>query len=242
MAWPPSDGRLRSRAPLVTRRSLAADPDQVAPSASDVVAVTVAEAAFYFVAAAAGNFADGCATITDVGNVVTFELDDCSGPLGLAHATGTVTANLIDKGGGATLVQLSGDGIQANGGTYTLNTSGMLTIAPDGGRMLQATSMSNGTGPDGTSVDHSGIFTLAWSSGASCGTINASFSGVGTGSFGGANAIIVNYVACTGACPASGTAISDFDGGSVTLAFNGNNYALCSATDGTSAGLPLQCP
>ena len=41
----------------------------MAPSASDV-AVTAAEAAFYFVAAAAGNFADGCATITDVGNVV----------------------------------------------------------------------------------------------------------------------------------------------------------------------------
>jgi hypothetical protein len=49
-------------------------------------------------------------------------------------------------------------------------------------------------------------------------------------------------VACANECPQSGTTTSSFNGGTVTLTFNGSNNAQCSASNGTSASVPLSCP
>jgi hypothetical protein len=245
-------------------------PGDVATAASDVVALTNDEAAFYFAcadpiaaslfgpsvapaavapaqasvaaqiaSASAANFPGGCATVTADQNFVTFVMDDCSGPLGLAHATGTVTAKLLVMAGGGVLVQLTGDNVAANGGTFTLNTSGSVMLSADGSRTVRATSMSNGTGASGSSLDHSGIFSLVWAPTSGCGTINANFSGVGAS---GENEVVVDYVACTGQCPSSGTSTAVSGSGTVTLSFVGKPYALCMASDGTSNGLPLACP
>ena len=101
--------------------------------------------------------------------------------------------------------------------------------------------MSSGTGPDGNNFSHMGTYTVVWPTGNNCATINAMLSGIGSGSFGGTSTTISNYVACANQCPQSGTAMSSFNGGTVTLTFNGSGNAQCSASNGNSASVPLKC-
>jgi hypothetical protein len=235
-------------------------PDDVAAVASDVVVVTNVEASLYFaaadplsldaatpsadaVAAAASRyFPGGCAMATADQNFVTFELHDCSGPLGLSHATGTVTAGLSSLGAGIVAITLTADDLVADGGVFILNTSATVYAGAGITRTLMATSMSNGTGPEGQSVDHSGNFTLRWSTGSACATLNAALQGITTGDHGPASMTMTDFVTCANACPSAGLAVEQFQGWTLALAYDGAPYAFCSANDGTSAAIGIPCP
>jgi hypothetical protein len=242
----------------------------VAASASDIVVVTNVEAGLYFAvadamthdlfatqgdqsaraaaevaAASPGTFPGGCSRAGATAGTVTFDLENCTGPLGLVHASGRVTAKIVDRGsdpGGAFLIQLSGDSVAANGAVVILNTSAVLTAAADGSKTLRAISMSNGTGPSGTWVAHTGSYTVAWALGADCATINGTFGGVGSGTYGGASETLTGYVACRGSCPQSGVATSIFEQGSLNLVYDGKPWAFCMASIGANEGLQLECP
>ncbi|HXN34413.1 MAG TPA: hypothetical protein VN894_21270 [Polyangiaceae bacterium] len=208
---------------------------------ADATLVVSADGAATAVAAAVGQyFPNGCATATASGNVTTFTLNNCTGPLGLVRSTGTVTATFT-LASNAIQIQLAGNKISANGATVNLATTGTLTAA-NGQKTLQANSATTGTGPDGNGVAHSGTYTLVWPTGDGCATINGTLSGIGTGAYAGTSTQITNYVACAGKCPQSGTATSSFNGGTATLTFNGSSNAQCSASNGTSASVPLHCP
>ena len=214
---------------------LSADPAATGSTTSSAAAASA-------VAAAAGHyFPNGCAAAAASGNVVTFRLNDCAGPLGLVASTGTVTAT-ITLVSNAVQIQLAGNNISANGAVVNLATSGTLTAAANGQKTLHSNTQSNGTGPDGNGVAHTGMYTLVWPTGAGCATLNGTLSGIGSGAYSGTNTQISNYVACVNKCPQSGTAVSSFNGGSVTLAFNGSNTAQCTSSMGTSASIPLNCP
>ncbi len=226
--------------PIVADAPAAANLD-AGISSADAGVSAASSAAASAVAAAAGNyFPDSCATVTASGNVVTFTLDLCSGPLGLVASSGIFTATLTVVGS-SVHAQLAGTNIMANTGTVTLSTSGTFTVT-NGQKTLQANSQSTGTGPNGNSVNHMGMYNLVWPTGTGCASINGSFSGVGSGSFSGTNTQITGYLACTNRCPQSGTTSSAFNGGSVMLTFNGTNNAQCTASNGTSASVPLICP
>ena len=205
-----------------------------------VVATASSAAAASAVAASVGHyFPNGCATASASGNVVTFKLNDCTGPLGLVGSTGTVTATL-NVVSNSVQVQLSGNDISANGATVNLSTSGTLTATASGQKTLQANSQTSGTGPDGNNIMHSGMYTLVWPTGTGCATINGTLTGSGTSA--GTTTQITNYVACTNKCPQSGMTVSSFNGGSVTLSFNGSTSAQCTSSIGTSASIALDCP
>ena len=100
-----------------------------APDASgaDAVVVATGESAASAVASSVANyFPNGCATASASGNVVTFALNNCTGPFGLVAATGTVAATLT-VANNAVQIQLAGNKIAANGATINLATSGTLT-------------------------------------------------------------------------------------------------------------------
>jgi hypothetical protein len=86
------------------------------------------------------------------------------------------------------------------------------------------------------------MYTLVWPTGAGCATINGTLSAVGSGEFAGTSTTIMNLVTCTNKCPQSGTTVSSFNGGTVSLAFNGGTSAQCTASNGTSASISLDCP
>jgi hypothetical protein len=214
----------------------AADAGVTAPASAASIAAATAIAT-----SSSRYFPNGCATATASGNVVTFKLSNCSGPLGLLASSGTFTATVNVIGSMANL-RLAGMNVTANGATIDLSATGTLSVGATGTKTLQVNSQSTGTGPNGNSVAHSGMYTLVWPTGTGCATINGTMSGVGTGQFAGTTTQITNYVTCTNKCPQSGMTVSSFNGGSVTLTFNGSMSAQCNATNGTSASIPLDCP
>ena len=223
----------------------ASEDGDPAPAVVSAQADTAASA----VAAAVGAYyPNGCATATAAANVVTFTLNNCSGPLGLMGVTGTVTATLTATGNGQIGTSLSGTNITSSDGVTisTLNTSGTTTIAANGQKTLTATSLSIATGPFGNTATHGGNYTLVWptptSVSASCGTLNGTFSGVGTGADSGSTLQLTNYVACANECPQSGTVMQSLNGSSVTLTFNGTSNAACTSTAGSSAAVAIKCP
>lgn len=191
------------------------------------------------VAASAGNyFPSTCAAASASGNVVTFVLDNCTGPLGLFASTGTVTATLNVQSSSVG-VQLLGNNISVNGATINLSSVGTLT-ASSGMNILTAYPHTTGTGPNGNDAAHTGMYTIVWSPGTGCATINGTLSGSG-GVQNVTSLQIASYVTCANGCPQSGTAVSSFKGGAVMLTFNGTSNAQCSSTIGSGAALPLQC-
>jgi hypothetical protein len=202
----------------------------------------VVNAASAVAAAVSTYYPNGCATATATANVVTFVLNNCSGPLGLVNSSGMITATFSATGNGQIQIQLAGSRVTANGATLDLATTGTVSVGANGQKTLTVSSMSSGTGAYGNSVAHVGMYTLVWPTGTNCGTINGTLSGVGTGGYSGTTTQINNYVACAGACPQSGSATSSFNGGTVMLTFNGSNNAQCTASNGTSAGIALHCP
>lgn len=212
-------------------------------TAGGVPAPQAITAASAVAAAVNNNFPNSCASATANSNVVTFNLNNCSGPLGLTGASGTITATINTPGTGQVQVALSGNNITtSDGASLNLNTSATATINGSGQKTLQATSMTNGTGPFGNPVSLSGSYSLVWPTSANCGTFNGTLTGVGSGSFAGNSVQFTNVVACAGQCPQSGSATGSFNGGTVTLAFTGSNNAQCTSTTGNSATVALKCP
>jgi hypothetical protein len=199
------------------------------------------------------NFPGGCAIAIADENAVTFNFNDCSGPLGITNLSGIVVATINTTGDGQVQTQLTGTHITSNGAIFDLNTSGIATVTANGQKTLTATSMSTGKGPNGNSIAHSGSFTVVWPTSPSCATIDAAFFGGlpaasttdvssldVTDAAGVTTTTIHDYVACTGTCPQSGTTTSSLNGQSVTLTFTGFNTAECTAPNG-QGGLPLKC-
>ena len=203
--------------------------------------------------AASANFPNGCATATANQNVVTFNLNSCSGPLGIANLTGIVTATINAIGNGQVQTILTGTNLTSTGvTTLNLNTSATTTVSANGQKTLTATSMSTGRGPAGNSIAHGGTYTVAWPTSPNCATINATFVGTDADAStldaavaaeaGVTTTTITNYVTCTGMCAQSGTSTTALDGQSVTLTFNGSNTAQCSASNGQAASISIRCP
>jgi hypothetical protein len=234
-------GPLVAAAPVGRNSTDATGPSDAGISLTDAGLSAASNAAASAVAAAAGNyFPNACATVTASGNVVTFTMDLCSGPLGLVASSGILTATL-NVAGNTVQVQLAGNNIIANGGTVNVSTSGTFTVI-NGQKTLHATSQSTGTGLNGNSVTHMGSYTLVWPTGTGCATLNGSFSGIGSGTYSGTSTQITSFVTCTNQCPQSGTTFSTFNGGSVTFTFNGTNNAQCTASNGANASVSLVCP
>jgi hypothetical protein len=204
-------------------------------------------AASAVVKAASTNFPNGCSTATASQNVVTFRLNNCSGPLGITNLSGVVTATINLTGNGVVEAQLAGTNITSNGANFVLNTSSVTALNSGGQKLLTATSMTTGTGPDGNSIAHGGTYTMLWPTSANqCATINGTFTGVtpadAAPDAGGPTTTISNYVACTGQCATSGTTTTTAEGQSVTLTYNGTSTAQCTASNGQNAGVAIQCP
>ncbi len=201
-----------------------------------VTGSTIAQAA----AATAGtNFSpSGCATATASGNVVTYVLKDCTGPLGVVSATGTFTSTLTPTGQGLQ-IQLAGKNVKINNATIDIQTQGMLTSTNGGtSRTFQATTMSSGTGPYGSSTSRTGSYTLAWQTGTTCGTLNANF----MDSAAATSTSVSHYQRCRGQCPQSGAVTRTFPAGNVTVTYNGTNSGSWKANNGNTGTVALRCP
>ncbi|MBI5517626.1 MAG: hypothetical protein HY909_27900 [Deltaproteobacteria bacterium] len=196
-------------------------------SADPAMTSVVPSAAATMAAARAGTYLQppSCVQATATGATVNYTLTNCSGPYGLAQASGTVTA-VFSMQGAAVGVALTGNLTFARGARLNVNASAVVT-ASGTGRTATVTTMSSGTGARGQSVTHNGSYTAAWDTAAMCLSLSGSFMTTSLGrSF---STTVANFRKCAGACPQSGTVAVSAAGRTVTLTYSGANTASWSS-------------
>ncbi|HEY1586358.1 MAG TPA: hypothetical protein VGH63_11770, partial [Polyangia bacterium] len=113
----------------------------------------------------------GCATASlSATNVVELRLDNCSGPFGVRGAVGTVVIALgVDQSAvGLTVIA---NGLAVAGGVLMINASAVLTGIGNT-RTLAIQTNSGGVEPNGDSLARLGRYTVGWTSGDTCVTID----------------------------------------------------------------------
>lgn len=182
----------------------------------------------------------GCLTKTVSGATVTYVFNDCTGPYGLVHVTGTVVGVYSRPSGGGVQVVLTGTGVKVNGATVDLNST---VIASQSGTVKKAEVTSNaaGTGRRGNSISRDGAYTVTYDSSAQCVTIDGTWSTkVGART---ASTVVSGYKRCKGTCPASGGSIVHTSSRTnvVTMTYDGSATAAWSTSAGKSGTVTLQC-
>ncbi len=219
----------------------AADTVPVGLLPADVVITTDAASGSTIAAASAAAARNafspsGCVAATAGGNVATFVLSNCSGPLEVASASGTFTATFSPAASGLG-VTISGNSVKINNATLDIETQGTFTSV-NGTNTFAANSTSSGTGPNGNSTARSGSYTIAWPVQSTCGTLNAGFND----SEAGTSTKINNVAVCRGMCPTSGTATRTLPSGSVTVTYNGTDNLAWKASSGSTGTITIRCP
>lgn len=180
----------------------------------------------------------GCATASATGNVVTLQLNSCSGPFELRAVSGTVTFTFTAANPGVGIA-VAANNLQVGGGTLTINATGVLTGSGTG-RTLTINTNSGGAGPNGTSVARQGQYTLTWNVGDTCanvdGTISGSSANVQSSTF-------RSFNVCAQGCPHSGTltVVDPSSGSTLTATFNGTRSVTVTSSTGQQSTATLTC-
>jgi hypothetical protein len=182
----------------------------------------------------------GCLTTTVIGATVVYTLNDCTGPYGLVHLTGVVTAVYSHGAAGEVDVTITGSGIKANKSTFDLDATVKATLS-NGTRSADVVCNSAGTGPRGNTLTRKGEYTATFNPGSECITIDGTWSttaGART-----ASTVVSGYSRCKGICPAAGGSIvhTTLRSVAVTVAYDGSATAAWSTSGGRSGTVALSC-
>jgi hypothetical protein len=181
----------------------------------------------------------GCLTSTVNGATVTYVATDCTGPYGLVHVTGTLSAVYSRTTTGAIQVVVTGTGVKVNGATVDINST---VKASQAGTVKKAevVSDSSGTGPRGNTITRNGAYTATYDPTAECMSIDGTWmtkAGIRTGS-----TVVTGLKRCKGACPAAGGKVVHTIARTViTVSYDGTPTAAWSASNGKSGTVTLQC-
>jgi hypothetical protein len=168
-------------------------------------------------------FSASCATAVANGAVVTLTLNNCTGPLGMVAATGTVTLAYEDLGDGNGLkLTLTSNQMTANGTSLTIMETATINSV-NGTRTATIHSGSSGIDANGAVVQLAGDSTLTWTAGSTCATLNGTFATNST-STGQISSAVSDLVRCAGACP-TGTIVSTGGSRTVTVTLDGKSTA-----------------
>ena len=189
----------------------------------------------------AAKWPSGCAQVTQTGANLAVVYDDCTGPRGLVHVTGTLDLAISVGAGGAVAIHGTATDFQVNNATLQIDADAVYTTSGTQ-RSLAVTSHGTGIGPRGNDIDHQGMYTLTWDPASSCGSIVGHWQtdiSNATGSAQRSNDVDLSK--CVAACP-TGTLTHHFLGGaSVTVTFDGTATASWSASTGRSGTVALAC-
>lgn len=199
-----------------------------------------ANAAAAATAASVNNFfSSSCATAVANGAIVTLTLNNCTGPLGMIAATGTVTLAYEDLGDGNGLkLTLTSNQMTANGTSLTIMETATINSV-NGTRTATVHSGSSGIDANGAVVQLAGDSTLTWQQGSNCATLNGTFS-TQSASTGTVSSQVSDLVRCAGACP-TGTIVSTGGTRTVTVTLDGTSSAAWVGSSGLTGTVALSC-
>ncbi len=182
----------------------------------------------------------GCSTSTQNRNVVTVEVNGCTGPYGLIEMTGTIIYTYKLRGTAISIVG-SATGFQVNGATLDIASSGLYTTDGDE-RTLTMTTSGEGTGRFGRPLDRDGSYTLTWNVATGCFELDGTWTTEGTERA--LTTTVTEFASCPGQCPSGGTIERAFDGVrrdiEVTVSFDGSAAAEWQSSD-ASGTVNLAC-
>jgi len=181
----------------------------------------------------------GCVTATAAGATVTYVLDDCTGPHGLIHVTGTVTVTFDAQAAGVAAHGSATD-LHVNGATYSFDSDAMYTMV-DGRKQVAVATQGNGTGPRGHAFTREGNYVFAWD-GAGCHTLDGAWSTTGEGGRKWSTTV-AGLARCKGMCPTAGTIThtGGLTGVTITITFDGSADAHWVSSRGGAGDVTMLC-
>ena len=189
----------------------------------------------------------GCETRTKTSATeVTVTLDDCTGPFGLVHLNGTLTATFTPGANGALDVQVASQNLTANGQPVTESGSGDVTLNGSV-RTVTWSGEWDRVNAKGETVQHQHQGTIAYDASTSCvTTIGTATTSVGVRAI---NSSAKSYEICKD--PANGsydlcpsgevTFTREATGATLTVDFDGSAEAKVTGPKGNSIEVPLVC-
>ncbi|MSP58839.1 MAG: hypothetical protein EXR72_00590 [Myxococcales bacterium] len=182
----------------------------------------------------------GCVKATAAGDKVTYEVTDCTGPYGMVHVSGTVTAVFSAVTASGATVAIAASNLKANGATITVAAT--VTVTTGLQKTLTVASQSNATGARGGTVTHRGTYTGTWD--GACGTLTGTFQTSVAGNKAAASwgTTFAGYKRCKGMCPTAGTIVLTGKlNSSVTVVFTGGATATYTGSGGQTGTIKLAC-
>ena len=180
-----------------------------------------------------------CLTTTVNGATVTYVMVDCTGPYGLVHVTGTLTA-VYSHTAGVVQVVITGTGLKVNAAVIDVNATVKASQA-NGIKKADVVSNSTGTGPRGGSLSREGTYTVTYDPTAECVTLDGSWTTKVAARTG--TTTVTGYKRCKGSCPAAGGTIVHTQGKlfTVTMTYDGSAVASWATGGGRSGTVNLKC-
>jgi hypothetical protein len=177
-----------------------------------------------------------CHSVTTNGATDVFSYNDCTGPRGLTHMTGTMTVTYsVDVQG--VHAHSTATSFVINQSTLDIDATATYT-ATSGSRSLTVTSTSSGTGPLGHSVTRQGSYTVTWTS--TCHTLDGSWSTTANGLTG--SLTVTQVTRCSGHCPEAGGSVTHTKLSGVTVTITYDGTAIAHWTSGSKSGsIQLSC-
>jgi len=179
----------------------------------------------------------GCATVTQHDALVSITYNDCTGPRGLVHVTGTLDLAISISTTGAITVHGTSPSLQVNRADLVIDATATYTTSGTGHSLVVETSGA-GTGPRGNPVDHDGNYTITWDPSTLCRSISGHWQ-TELGARERSNDVSLQR--CGTGCP-TGTITHHFTAGaSLTITFDGTATAQWSSSLGATGTTQLSC-
>ncbi len=175
---------------------------------------------------------------------VVYTFDDCAGPWGLRHVTGTLTAALSESPASAVTIHVTSDVLRLDGAVASLDATAVLTETGIARDLAWTSTMLAGTTARGREFHRTASWHAGWQVGGSCVTVT---DGAAAGDvLGRALTTTVDaYERCASECPAAGGSVSVRDvaaNESVTIDYDGTAVAtVTTAPAAATYAVDLDC-
>lgn len=220
----------------------------LAAATKDVVLGDDADAmAAESVDAAAGIFTpDTCIQAVAAGNTVTWTLDNCSGPYGLAKVSGVANLVWSIPAADSVGVSMTAANLKVNDATLAVNVTGEIRNGPSNSREYTLSSTGGGVTKNNLAVTRTGSFGMKAT--GSCITLDGNWTTtVGESLW---VTAITGFQRCEDACPKAGTVVwtggdaadeGASEGRAVTITFDGSDKAAWATASGRVGRARLAC-